>query len=147
MMLFNSKTLGVVGGLLAGLVLGTVLTAVFSASPPARASAAPKPEESNKALAAEQLKLARQAIENLDVLNKNGELSYVDSRRAIWERREVEALQATGIEKRERVAALEVYVKRMKQMAAAAEQLRREPRSPTSTSSIRTIACSKLRCG
>ncbi len=94
MMIFKSKTLGVVGGLLAGLVLGTVLTAVFSASPPARASAAPKPEESNKALAAEQLKLARQAIENLDVLNKNGELSYVDSRRAIWERREVEALSS-----------------------------------------------------
>jgi hypothetical protein len=131
MMISKLKNLGVVGGLLAGLVLGTALAAVFSATPPsmaqiqkpaAPASAALRQQETKNALAKEQLKLARQALESVDFLRKCGVLGPLDS--GIWERRQVEALQASGIGRGELVSALESYVKRMKELAAIAKGLR-----------------------
>ncbi len=124
MMISKLQSLGVVGGFLGGLVLGTAFVAVFSAVPPARAQgqtpAAPKPKDANKALAAEQLKLARQAIVETEAMYKNARLDNLD-RVAIWERRQVEALKASGVGKEELVSALEAYVKRMKNLAALAE--------------------------
>ena len=90
--------------------------------PAAPASAALKQQETKNALAQEQLKLARQALESIDSLRKNGMLGPLDS--GIWERRQVEALQASGIGRGELVSALERYVKRMKDLAEIAKALR-----------------------
>ena len=132
----NSKltTLGVVGGLLAGLSLGTALAAVFSATPPASAQVATPPaalasaQDTSKALAKNQLTLARQALEELDSLQKSARMDILDSRVAVWERRQIEALQASGIAKGELVSALETYVKRMKAFSQIAEARREQAR-------------------
>ena len=54
--------------------------------PKALAPAAPKQQDANKALAEDQLKLARQALEELDSLWKDARLDLLDSRVAVWER-------------------------------------------------------------
>jgi hypothetical protein len=92
-----------------GLMLGVVALAG------ALAPAAPQPPDLNKALAQEQLKLARQALRDLDLMHKGEGLSRTDPRFALWERRQVEAIRATGAGKAELVAALENYLKRMKE--------------------------------
>jgi hypothetical protein len=134
--MMNSKlnTPGVVGGLLAGLVLGTAVAAMFSALPPsmaqaqtppvASAQAAPEQSANNNALADDQLKLARQALEELESLRQNAKLQNLDPRFAVWERRQVEAVKATGVGKGELVSALEAYVKRMKDMSMIAKASR-----------------------
>jgi Spy/CpxP family protein refolding chaperone len=132
MMISKSKPLGLVGGILVGLALTTGLTVVFlaispataqgPAAPAAQAKAAAKQQDPNKALAQVQLKLARQALEEIDSLYQNSRMDILDSRVAVWERRRIEALQASGVEKREIVSALETYVKRMKAFAQLAAQ-------------------------
>jgi hypothetical protein len=138
MMISKLTTLGVVGGLIAGLMLGTALAAVFSVSPPAMAQvqappkalapAAPKQQDANKALAEDQLKLARQALEELNSLQKSARLDILDSRVAIWERRQIEALKASRIAKGELVSALEAYVKQMKNLSLIAQARREQAR-------------------
>jgi Spy/CpxP family protein refolding chaperone len=134
MMTSKLNTPGVVGGLLAGLVLGTALAAMFSAAPPSMAQAqappaapvkaAPEQPGTNKALADDQLKLARQALEELESLRQNAKLQNLDPRFAVWERRQVEAVKASGVGKAELVSALEKYVKRMKDLLMVAEASR-----------------------
>jgi hypothetical protein len=115
MMSSKLTTPGVVGGLCAGLGLGTALATLFSTPPPAMAqgqtppaaiaSAAPKPLDTDKALAGDQLKLAREALEELEVLRKNARLDVLDPRVAVWERRQIEALRASRVGRAELVSA------------------------------------------
>ena len=138
MMISRLKSLGAVGGLVVGLVLGTALATVFSAIPPimaqgpvpaaALALGAREQQGANKALAADQLKMAHQALEELEALYKDARLDMLDSRVAVWERRQIEALQASGIGKAELVSALETYVKRMKDLSLVAETRREQAR-------------------
>jgi hypothetical protein len=138
MMISKLKTPGVVGGLLVGLVLGTAMAALFSATPPARAqvqappatpaSALPKQQDTNKALAEAQLKLARQALDVLGEMQMNGTLDNLESRFAVWRRRQVEALRASGVGKGELVTALEDYLKQMKDLSLNAEERRKQAR-------------------
>jgi hypothetical protein len=78
--------------------------------------------DANRALAKEQLKLARRALGDLDQLFKGGEVSIDDPRFIVWQRRQVEALRASGAPKAEIVAALEVYLKRMKDLEQVARR-------------------------
>jgi outer membrane protein TolC len=93
-----------------GLLLGIIAVAG------ALAPAAPQPPDPNKALAQEQLKLARQALRDLDSLYQRGEAAFADSHFVLWERRQAEAIRASGAPQAEVVAALEAYVKRLKGM-------------------------------
>jgi len=87
----------------------------------ALAPAASQPPDPNKALAQEQLKLARQALQDLSQMHKSAGLSLTDPRFALWERRQVEAIRASGADQAELAAALDNYVKRMKQMEQFAQ--------------------------
>jgi hypothetical protein len=78
------------------------------------AASGSNPADASKALAQEQLELAREALRDLDLMSKKVELSLTDPRFALWHRRSVEAIRASGAGKAERVAALEDYLKRMK---------------------------------
>jgi hypothetical protein len=98
-----------------GLLLGVVALAA------ALAPAAPQAADPNKALAASQLNLARDALQDLDRLWRLGEMSLSDPRFPLWWRREVDAVRASGAGKAEVVAALELYVKRMKDMSKLVE--------------------------
>jgi hypothetical protein len=91
-----------------GFLLG--ICAVAAALAPA-ASQAPDPK---KSLAQEQLGLARQALEVLDQMHKNAQVSAGDPRIAVWERRQVEAVRDAGAGRAEFIAAIEGYVKRMR---------------------------------
>jgi outer membrane protein TolC len=99
-----------------GFLLG--ICAVAAALAPA-ASQAPDPK---KSLAQEQLGLARQALEVLDQMHKNGQVSPDDPRIAVWERRQVEAVRDAGTGRAEFIAALEGYVKRMRDRQRIVEQ-------------------------
>jgi hypothetical protein len=90
-----------------GLLLGIV--ALAAALAPA-ASQAPDPK---KALAQEQLGLARQALSDLDGMSKGGEVAISDPGFAVWERRQVEAVRNAGVSRAELIAALESYAKRL----------------------------------
>ena len=135
MMISNLKTPGVVGGLFVGLVLGTALAALFSATPRAGAqvqappatppSALPKQQDTHKAVAEAQLKLARLALDVLGEMQMNGTLDNRESRFAVWRRRQVEALRASGVGKGELVTALEDYLKQMKELSLGAEERRK----------------------
>ena len=72
------------------------------------------------------MKLARQAFEVLENLRQNARLDIVDARVAVWERRQVEAVKASGVGKGELVSALEKYVKRMKDLSQMAEKRREQ---------------------
>jgi len=98
-----------------GLVLG------IAALAGALAPAAPPPADANKALAQEQLKLARQALHDLDLMNEREGLGRTDPRFALWERRQVEAIRAAGAGKAELIAALEDYLKRMREQERLAQ--------------------------
>jgi hypothetical protein len=93
-----------------GLLLGIVALAG------ALAPAAQQPADPNKALAQEQLKLTRQALSDLDLLSKSGEVPTWDAKFVLWERRQVEAIRASGAGKAEVIAALESYVKRLREL-------------------------------
>jgi hypothetical protein len=80
-----------------------------------------QPLDPNKARAQEQLKLARQALRDLDLMHKGEGLSRTDPRFALWEHRQVEAIRATGAGKAELAAALENYLKRMKEQQRLAQ--------------------------
>ena len=84
------------------------------------ASQLPLPDP-NKALAQEQLKLARQALQDLGQMHKSEGLSLADPRFALWDRRQVEAIVASGADTAEWTAALENYLKRMKQLEQFAQ--------------------------
>jgi hypothetical protein len=89
-----------------------------------------KTADPRKSLAERQLKLARQALENLESSIKIGAVSPIDSRFALWGRRQVEALRASGAGKEELVKALEDYLKRMKDQVRSAEELYKTGRAP-----------------
>ena len=78
------------------------------------APAASQVPDSKKSLAQEQLALARQALDGLDAMFKRGDVSLDDSRIAVWERRRVEAVRDAGASRAEFTAALEGYVKRLR---------------------------------
>ena len=105
-----------------GLLLGICAVAAALAS---AASQAPDPK---KSLAQEQLGLARQALEVLDQMHKNGQVSPADPRIAVWERRQVEAVRDAGTGRAEFIAALEGYVKRMRDRQRIVEELRQAAR-------------------
>src|SRR5947209_2253634 len=98
-----------------GLLIATIALAG------ALAPAAPQPVDPNKALAQEQLKLAQQALKDLDLLYKNGEVTLYDPRFTLWMRRRVEAILASGADKAEIVAALEGNVKRLRELESVTE--------------------------
>ncbi len=88
------------------LVLGIVALAAL-------APAASQPRDPKKALAHDQLGLARQALGDLDRMYKGGEVTRYDPRFAVWERRQVEAVRDAGASRAEFIAALEGYAKRL----------------------------------
>jgi hypothetical protein len=96
--------------------IGVLLGIVAMAG--ALAPAPPQPEDPIKTIAEEQLKLADQALRDLDALYKKGamrgEMPNANPGFALWERRKIDALRASGASKAEIVAALEVHTKRMK---------------------------------
>jgi hypothetical protein len=67
-----------------------------------------------KALAREQLGLAREALSTLEELHKQAKVRAYDSSFGVWERRQVEAVRDAGANRAEFRAALEGYVKRLK---------------------------------
>lgn len=97
------------------LVLGIATLALAGSFAPAaqepRGAAA---SAQNQALAKEQLKLIDKVFDDLQTLFRGGEISVSDARFAVWGRRRVEALLASGAKPAERIAALEKYVDLMK---------------------------------
>ena len=91
-----------------GLILGI---GALAAALAAAASQAPDPK---KALAQEQLGLARQALSDLDQMHKGGDVTAFDPRFGIWERRQVEAVRDAGANRAEFITALEGYVKHLR---------------------------------
>ena len=91
------------------------------------ASQAPDPK---KALAQEQLALTRQALSDLDRLYKGGEVASYDPRFAVWERRQVEAIRDAGASRAEFIAALEGYVKRLRDRQRIVEEAYRRGQVP-----------------
>jgi hypothetical protein len=79
------------------------------------APAGSHPLDANKAIAQEQLKLAREALRDLDLMHKGEGLSLTDPKFMLWERRKLEAIRATGAGKAELVAALENYLRQAKE--------------------------------
>ena len=75
-----------------------------------------------KSLAQEQLGLARQALEVLDQMHMNGQVSPDDPRIAVLQRRQVEAVRDAGTGRAEFIAALEGYVKRMRDRQRIVEE-------------------------
>lgn len=82
----------------------------------------------NQALAREQLALIDQALEVLRRLIKDGRISLSDPRFSLWERRRLETLRKAGAGKAEIVAALEKYVKTMKEDEALAKAMHESAR-------------------
>jgi hypothetical protein len=105
-----------------GLLLGICALAAVLA--PA-ASQAPDPK---KSLAQEQLAIARQALQSLDQMYKNGD-PLDEARFAVWERRQVEAVRDAGTSRAEFTAALEGYVGRMRARQQIVEQRNRAARA------------------
>lgn len=99
-----------------GLILGIALLAVALA--PA-ASEAPDPK---KALAQEQIGVARGALSLLEELRKQGKVRAYDPQYSVWERRQIEAVRDAGANRAEFIAALEAYVKRMKDRQQLVDQ-------------------------
>lgn len=97
----------------------------------ARTTSAPKADaggEAGRALAKEQLVLIDNASEVLRQMAEKGLVETSDPRFALWGRRRVETLRQTGAGKAEVVAALETYIKGLKQeeeIAAARRQAAR----------------------
>src|SRR4051794_20650204 len=94
----------------------------------ALAPAGSEPQDPNKAIAQEQLKLAQQALRDLDLMHKGGGLGRTDPRFDLWQRRQVEAVRATGAGKAELVTALETFLnwrktqERLAQLAVQKDQ-------------------------
>ena len=61
-------------------------------------------------------------------MHKNGQVSPDDPRIAVWERRQVEAVRDAGTGRSEFIAALEGYVKRMRDRQRIVEELHRAAR-------------------
>jgi hypothetical protein len=98
------------------LILG--ISALAAALAPA-ASQAPDPK---KALARQQLGLVRQALSDLGQMSKDGETTTYDPRFGVWERRQVEAVRDAGSNRAEFLAALEGYVKRLRDRQRLVEE-------------------------
>jgi hypothetical protein len=67
-----------------------------------------------KTLGKEQLALAEQALKDLDLLSRDGQVGIADRSFILWSRRQIEALRASGAGEAEMIAALESYVDRLK---------------------------------
>jgi hypothetical protein len=105
-----------------GLLLGIcALAAVL-------APAASQAPDAKKSLAQEKLALARQALQSLDQMYKNRE-PFDEARIAVWERRQVEAVRDAGTSRAEFIAALEGYVKRMRDRQQIVEERQRAARA------------------
>ncbi len=102
-----------------GLILGI---AVLAAALAQAASQAPDPK---KALAREQLGLAREALSTLEELHKQARVRAYDPSFGVWERRQVEAVRDAGANRAEFLAALESYVKRLKDRQPFVEEANR----------------------
>jgi hypothetical protein len=99
-----------------GLLLGIcALAAVL-------APAASQAPDRKKSLAQERLTLARQALQSLDQMDKNRNTPIDEAKIAVWERRQVEAVRDAGTSRAEFIAALEGYVKRMRDRQRIVEQ-------------------------
>jgi hypothetical protein len=85
----------------------------------ALAPAPPETLAANIPLAREQLKVIDQIRADLDRRFENGELSATDAAFKLWARRRVEALRATGADKKAIVAALERYVDLLRKQESA----------------------------
>ena len=83
----------------------------------------------NRALAREQLALIDQALAMLDQLFQNSTIRFTDPRFSLWARRKVETLRKIGAGKAVIVAALESYIKRLKQEEAVTENDHRSARA------------------
>jgi hypothetical protein len=113
-MLNRSRRVGVLLGICA---LAAVLAPAASQAP-----------DRKKSLAQEQLTLARQALQSLDQMYKNKE-PFDEARIAVWERRQVEAVRDAGTSRAEFIAALEGYVKRMRDRQGIVEERQRAARA------------------
>ena len=96
-----------------------ILTLIVLAG--ALSTAQTPPSDANRAAAQEKLKLASKALHDLELLWKGGEASIDDPRAIVWERRKVEAVRDSGASKAEVVAAIEAYLKRMKDLEQKAK--------------------------
>jgi outer membrane protein TolC len=96
----------------------------------ALAPAASQAPDSKKALGQEQLGLARQALSDLDRMFNSGEVAAHDPRFALWGRREVEAVRDAGASRAEFIAALEGYVKRVRDRQRIVEEAFRKGQVP-----------------
>ena len=90
------------------------------------ASAGPQAPDPKKSLAQEQLGLARQALSDLDRMVKGGEVSAYDPRFGVWERRQIEAVRDAGANRTEFLAALEAYVRRLRDRQRIVEEAFRQ---------------------
>jgi hypothetical protein len=91
----------------------------------ALAPAPPEPAADVKALAREQIALARQALHDLEQMYKGGEVSLTDRAFPLWGQRLVQAVRTSGADKAEVVTTLENYLdqtKKFEQYAQAAHQ-------------------------
>jgi outer membrane protein TolC len=97
--------------------------AALAATLASAGSQAPDPKNS---LAQEQLGLARQALSDLDRMVKGGEVSSYDPRFGVWDRRQVEAVRDAGANRAEFLAALEGYMKRLRDRQRLVEEAFRQ---------------------
>lgn len=90
----------------------------------------PADSPATRTLARQQLAVIDQALNNLTRMARGGEVDLADPKFALWERRRLEALRASGAEKAERVAALDRFVAFMKRQEQIVEELnKRDMRS------------------
>lgn len=86
----------------------------------------------NKTLAKEQVELVQKALDDLNRLAAGGEIPYSNPAFALWGRRKLESLRASGAEKAEIVAGLEEYLALMKKQEQAVTEAIKEDMSPRS---------------
>jgi hypothetical protein len=94
----------------------SILCAAALALIGALAPAPPEPVTEVKALAREQVTLARQALQDLDRLHKAGEISVTDRAFPLWGQRLVHAVRTSGADKAEVVSTLENYLDQTKKL-------------------------------
>jgi hypothetical protein len=94
----------------------SILFAAALALTGALAPAPPEPANDIKALAREQVTLARQALQDLDRLYKGGEISVSDRAFPLWGQRLVQAVRTSGADKAEVVSSLENYLDQTKKL-------------------------------
>ena len=86
----------------------------------------------NQTLAKEQVELVQKALTYQNRLAAGGEIRYSDPAFAIWGRRKLESLRASGANKAEIVAGLEEYLALMKKQELAVTEAIKEEQSSRS---------------